>query len=136
EERGPILEWISSSNVTAKHSSILRVLQPGTGEWLLKTELFTTWLSGSGQALWLSGIPGAGKTVLASLVIEQLHNIQQDQPASCIGLAWVYNDYKEAKLLPDDIFLCIARQLAALSPAIYNHFKSAHREDPHKPLGL
>ncbi|KAJ7109031.1 hypothetical protein C8R43DRAFT_904990 [Mycena crocata] len=130
EEQGPILDWISTVNVYAKHCDVLRALQPGTGQWLVETESFKVWLAGSGKALWLPGIPGAGKTVLASLIVEHLDAVQTSQHH--IGLAWIYCNYKEkSKETLDSNFFSIARQLAAVSPEIYNHFKSAHRQDPH-----
>ncbi|GAB1319448.1 hypothetical protein MFIFM68171_09658 [Madurella fahalii] len=49
-----------------------RVCQ-GTGKWLLKSPAFTEWLDGSERSkrcLWLQGIPGSGKTFLASTVIQ------------------------------------------------------------------
>ncbi|KAJ7109047.1 ankyrin repeat-containing domain protein, partial [Mycena crocata] len=103
----------------------------GTGEWLLEADGFESWVGGKGKALWLPGIPGAGKTVLASMVIEYLRNIQRQQPA-CIGLAWVYFNYKEESTQsPDAILLSITRQLADFSTVLYNHFKSAYKKNPH-----
>ncbi|KAJ7109062.1 hypothetical protein C8R43DRAFT_904971, partial [Mycena crocata] len=42
---------------------------------------FAAWFDGKGKTLWLPAMPGAGKTVLASLVIQYLRNIQREQPA-------------------------------------------------------
>ncbi|WKT45256.1 NACHT nucleoside triphosphatase [Fusarium oxysporum f. sp. vasinfectum] len=52
----------------------------GTGKWLFRDASFQNWLDGKEKAnriLWLRGIPGAGKTLLASSVIkhtQQLNN--------------------------------------------------------------
>ncbi|KAH8691089.1 hypothetical protein GQ44DRAFT_636325, partial [Phaeosphaeriaceae sp. PMI808] len=46
---------------------------PGTGDWLLGNERFSSWFNPyprTAPLLWLSGIPGAGKTVLASFIID------------------------------------------------------------------
>ncbi|KAJ7164796.1 hypothetical protein C8R43DRAFT_864446, partial [Mycena crocata] len=127
-----ILDWISPINVFLKHSDVLRTLQPGTGEWLLRTEAFTAWLFGKGKVLWLPGIPGAGKTVLVSLIIEQLRNIQRNQQPTRTGLAWVYYNYKEESTqTPHAIFLSLTRQLTDSSVDLYKHFKSAHKRNPH-----
>ncbi|KAJ7145178.1 hypothetical protein C8R43DRAFT_1070316 [Mycena crocata] len=129
EDRGLILDWISPINDFAKHLDLLCARQAGTGDWLLRTTTFDSWLDGSGKALWLSGIPGAGKTVLASMIIEHLSNIQQP---TRIGLAWVYFDYKEESTqTPHAIFLSITRQLADSSPELYNHFRSVDHQNPH-----
>ncbi|KAH6889038.1 hypothetical protein BKA70DRAFT_1163664, partial [Coprinopsis sp. MPI-PUGE-AT-0042] len=46
----------------------------GTGMWLVKGDKFRLWLEPNGdiKIFWGSGIPGAGKTLLASIVIEHL----------------------------------------------------------------
>ncbi|KAJ7434164.1 hypothetical protein FB451DRAFT_945054, partial [Mycena latifolia] len=131
-----ILAWISPVDVFAKHFDVFRTLQPGTGQWLLDAAAFQTWMGGSGKALWLVGIPGAGKTVLASLAIEHLRTVQRKQSstsaASDIGVAWVYYNYKEASTqTPDAVLLSIARQLAGSSTDLYTDFKSAYKRDPH-----
>ncbi|KAJ7164799.1 ankyrin repeat-containing domain protein [Mycena crocata] len=132
EERGPTLDRISSVDVFAKHSAVLSSLRPGTGQWLIETEDFKAWLRGRSKFLWLPGIPGAGKTVLASLVIEHLRAIQRGQSTSTIGLAWVYYNYKEESTqTPDAVLLSITRQLVGSSTELYSHFKSAYK-DPHK----
>ncbi|SPO07054.1 uncharacterized protein DNG_09748 [Cephalotrichum gorgonifer] len=45
---------------------------PGTAKWLAQDQVFNQWMDLSSQAtrlLWLQGIPGAGKTFLASWVV-------------------------------------------------------------------
>ncbi|KAJ7484361.1 ankyrin repeat-containing domain protein, partial [Mycena latifolia] len=132
-ERGEILAWISPVNVIAKHFDVFRTLQRGTGQWLLDDPAFQAWINGSREALWLVGIPGAGKTVLASLVIEHLRTTQREWPTvHSIGVAWVYYNYKEASTqTPDAVLLSIARQLAGSSTDIYTEFKSAYKRDPY-----
>ncbi|KAK3385840.1 ankyrin repeat-containing domain protein [Podospora didyma] len=44
---------------------------PFTGLWLTHGDEFKTWLSTPQSKLWLAGIPGAGKTVLAGAMIEE-----------------------------------------------------------------
>ncbi|KAF5712258.1 Nacht domain-containing protein [Fusarium mundagurra] len=50
----------------------------GTGKWLFRNESFQNWLAGIEKAkpiLWLRGIPGAGKTLLASSVIKHTQSL-------------------------------------------------------------
>lgn len=46
----------------------------GTGMWLLNRADYAQWKAGSTHALWLYGIPGCGKTILSSAVIEDLQS--------------------------------------------------------------
>lgn len=82
---------------------------PGTGNWLLQSSQYQTWHSGPSSILWLWGIPGAGKTVLASMVISEIEstiNINQ-------GLAYFHCSYKTPETQsPARILGCLAKQLA------------------------
>ncbi|KAI1420542.1 NACHT domain protein [Xylaria sp. FL1777] len=52
----------------------------GTGAWLLQDATFKTWLNFASQearVLWLQGIPGAGKTYLASEVIKKTQSMKR-----------------------------------------------------------
>ena len=54
QRREKILDWISTSENESKHNAIRMPRVPGTGEWLLDTEEFTTWRMGedSPSVLW------------------------------------------------------------------------------------
>ncbi|PYH80228.1 hypothetical protein BO82DRAFT_393179 [Aspergillus uvarum CBS 121591] len=50
----------------------------GSGAWLLRDKAFTRWLdfsAGTSPVLWLQGIPGAGKTFLASLAVDKARTV-------------------------------------------------------------
>ncbi|KFG86036.1 hypothetical protein MANI_029080 [Metarhizium anisopliae] len=73
KERDDILDLIMSSpTYEDQHKDILKQRHPGTGQWFLESREFTEWLWGDCQSLYCPGIPGAGKTVLASIAIEHL----------------------------------------------------------------
>ncbi|KAK0436203.1 hypothetical protein EV421DRAFT_2086725 [Armillaria borealis] len=66
-----VVKWLEPLNSEAKLQGVRERRQPGTCEWLLSHRLFASWYS-SGWFLWLNGIPGNGKTLLASFVIDHL----------------------------------------------------------------
>ncbi|CAI0650061.1 unnamed protein product [Colletotrichum noveboracense] len=70
----------------------IRLRQSGTGIWLQKLQDFQHWLSEPGSRLWLKGIPGAGKTVLAGSIIESALK----RSTEAIPSAFFFCDYKEA----------------------------------------
>lgn len=73
EKRNVLLSRLSTIDFEAIHGGVSSCRTIGTGQWLLHTEEFESWLGSSSNAtLWCRGIPGAGKTVLASLVLDHL----------------------------------------------------------------
>ena len=89
-----VLQWFLGANALLDHEDICKVRQefPNSGAWLLKHPDYSSWKEDSVprvSTLWLSGIPGAGKTVLASLVIE---NCKEDVNASTAFFYCKYDD--------------------------------------------
>ncbi|KAJ6595809.1 ankyrin repeat domain-containing protein, partial [Mycena vulgaris] len=87
-----ILEWMSPLNSFQRQADIFSNWQPGTGGWLLADAKFKEWKSVLGQVLWCRGMPGAGKTVLASLIVNHLEAQVQN---NIFGLACLYLNHKE-----------------------------------------
>ncbi|RYO87951.1 hypothetical protein DL766_010235 [Monosporascus sp. MC13-8B] len=71
-ERQIILDWITPIDYTPQQNDYFSRRQAGTGEWLLDSTEYQAWLKTDGQTLFCPGIPGAGKTILASVVIENI----------------------------------------------------------------
>ncbi|KAI9869334.1 MAG: hypothetical protein M1813_000123 [Trichoglossum hirsutum] len=79
-QRIAVIEWLSPANSTMDQESYssLRALYPGTGLWLLSDAKLKAWsdpLSSDVPILWVHGIPGSGKTILASVVVEEVTKI-------------------------------------------------------------
>ncbi|KAH6889043.1 hypothetical protein BKA70DRAFT_1163670, partial [Coprinopsis sp. MPI-PUGE-AT-0042] len=68
----------------------------GTGMWLVKGDKFRLWLEPNGdiKIFWGSGIPGAGKTILASIVIEYLETLCKETDIK-ICVCYVFFRYSD-----------------------------------------
>jgi Cdc6-like AAA superfamily ATPase len=76
--------------------------QKGTGEWFLKSAPFIEWLEGKKKTLFCPGIPGAGKTMVASIVVNHLKTSFPDDRTGTAFLYCIYkreNDQKVGDLL-------------------------------------
>ncbi|KAJ7509743.1 hypothetical protein B0H11DRAFT_1846849, partial [Mycena galericulata] len=91
-QRREIIDWPSPINFFQRQADISRTRQPGTGGWLLEHARFEQWVNGSPVNLWCCGMPGAGKTLLASVVVEHLEARSKDEN---IGIACMYLNYHE-----------------------------------------
>ena len=70
-----ILGWLKSSDSFTNHESARHKHEPTTGNWFIQSNAFHQWTNGTGMSLWLNGIPGAGKTILCSTIIEYVKEL-------------------------------------------------------------
>ncbi|KAK8248585.1 hypothetical protein IWZ00DRAFT_489585 [Phyllosticta capitalensis] len=99
---------ISSLDFSGTHEQFYDAVTPGTGQWFLDSEQFQLWMSKKTQNLWCFGKPGAGKSLLASIVVEKLR-----RKNNC-KVAFVYLSYKEKygqEHSIRDLLGCLASQL-------------------------
>lgn len=70
--KNDILDWLSNVNYTAIKADALEKKCDETGQWILTLPVFQAWIEGDNPTLFCSGVPGGGKTMTASVVIEYL----------------------------------------------------------------
>ncbi|KAH8650295.1 hypothetical protein BGZ60DRAFT_389194, partial [Tricladium varicosporioides] len=112
-----VLDWLTPVNYGSQQSDFINRRQPGTGQWLLESEEFQTWLNSDQQTLFCPGIPGAGKTILTSIVVEELTSRFSMDPG--VGIAYIYCNFQrqdEQKI--DNLLTSLLRQLAASQPSL------------------
>lgn len=92
-QRQEVYRWLERTNPSSLHNLAVKNHEPETGTWLLRLPEWQNWLhqSDASRLLWLHGIPGAGKTVLASFLIEELK--KQCSYSEEIGRAYYYCHY-------------------------------------------
>ena len=109
KERRKVLDWIQPYDPYQNHRMSLRLRYPGTGLWFVESDKIKSWLTCPRAKLWCYGIPGAGKTVLASFIIQEA--IEQSCPN--VAVAFFYCDYKNAATQePRNILGSLACQFA------------------------
>jgi len=129
QEHKEILGWLTPIDYTHQQIDYMTRRQPGTGQWLLDSAKYQIWLETEKQTLFCPGIPGAGKTILTSLVIKDL-NIRFQDDAS-IGIAYLYcnfrrRDEQKAEDLLAGLLKQLSQQRSSLPDsvrALYNHHK-------------
>lgn len=89
----------------------MRKRQPGTGQWLIESELFGNWEASSKQTLFCEGIPGAGKTIQSAIVIDYLQSKFHHQ-SDDVGIAFIFCNYQpQQKQRPEVLLLSLCKQL-------------------------
>lgn len=98
------------------YQAALKSRRPGTGGWLTESDSFKTWSLHDYGIFWLRGLPGCGKTVLTSTVVEYVHFTLASKDKG-VALAYFYIDYRDpAKQSIDACLGILVRQLLDLNP--------------------
>ena len=125
KERRKVLHWIQPYDPHQNHVMSLRLRHPGTGVWFMECDEMKFWLRSPGARLWCYGIPGAGKTVLASSIIQAA--IEQSCPN--VAVAFFYCDYKNvATQEPRNILGSFACQFALQDEAGYERLREFYEK--------
>jgi SpoVK/Ycf46/Vps4 family AAA+-type ATPase len=60
-----LVKWLSPLHYNVKHEESVEKHQQDTGTWLFEKEIYQKWEQSTRSGLWIHGIPGCGKTILA-----------------------------------------------------------------------
>ncbi|KAH6672655.1 hypothetical protein F5X68DRAFT_246927, partial [Plectosphaerella plurivora] len=84
--------------------------------------------------LWLHGLPGSGKTVLASFAIEHLKKVRREKPGSCLAYYYCHYSHGEDEALPMLAWLVsqACRQLHWVPPELRDLFDQGHDPQVHE----
>lgn len=93
-KRQDIHKWLAAPDPYANHVASRKKRQPKTGDWFITGKSYERWLTQSDSFLWLYGIPGSGKTILCSTIIENLIRYSEQMPQT--ALAYFYFDFNDA----------------------------------------
>lgn len=125
KEQRDIYGFFGSESPEDRHRTNMRLRHPETGIWLLDDDDFIAWIDGRLPKLWLTGIPGAGKTVLASVIIEEAWSRVE---IGKIAVAYFYCDYKDTNSQdPIKILGSIATQLAQQSVEAFELLQKVYK---------
>ena len=95
ERNEQILQWLAAPDPSSNHNKACQSKQQGTGRWFIESANYINWKTQQSSFLWLHGIPGCGKTVLCSTVVEDIAS--RCQVGSRKILAYYYFDFNESK---------------------------------------
>ncbi|KAL8760737.1 MAG: hypothetical protein Q9184_003095 [Pyrenodesmia sp. 2 TL-2023] len=127
-KREGILKTFGKVDPSKNQKMGLKLRQQGTGSWLIESQEFGEWSQTNNAKLWLHGIPGAGKTVLAATVIEEALRTSNTSHA----VAFFYCDYKDtATQEPRLILGSLSQQIAKQDEQSFAKLQSfCERQNP------
>jgi hypothetical protein len=97
----------------------------------LKSTEFQSWVNQNKQTLFCPGIPGAGKTIITSIVVDDLH--RRFQKDVRVGIAYLYCDFRrKQEQTPENLLASLLKQLAQQQRSVPESVKRLHKDHKSK----
>lgn len=88
------------------------------------------WLQQSNQILFCPGIPGAGKTIITSIIVQHLHNKYRNDPT--VGIAYLYCNFRQQhEQKSTDLILSLLKQFIQEQPFIEESVRNLYETEDH-----
>ena len=135
EERQTILEWLTTTDYAPQQSDFINRRELGTGQWLIDSEEYQTWVQTPKQTLFFPGIPGGGKTILTAITINDL--TMRFRGEADIGIAYLYCNFRrQDEQKADDLLASLLKQLSQERASLPDNVKALyerHKDERTRP---
>ncbi|KAH7085265.1 hypothetical protein BKA63DRAFT_499280 [Paraphoma chrysanthemicola] len=99
-QRWEIYRWLEKTDPSPLHNRAWKLHEQETSSWMLRSPEWNEWLAGNLRCLWVHGIPGAGKTILASFLVEQLKSHCKQQERIAFSYYYCYFGHNQDEASP------------------------------------
>lgn len=131
EERQNILEWLTTIDYASQQSDFINRREVGTGQWLIDSEEYQAWVQTPKQTLFCPGIPGAGKTILTAIAIDDL--TMRFGSEADIGIAYLYCNFRrQDEQKADGLLASLLKQLSQLRASLPDTVKALYERHKDK----
>jgi hypothetical protein len=132
EETQKVLSWLCPLSTNGAHVSLENALNrrlPGTGKWFLESRVLRYWMASKESSLlssiWVTGLPGSGKTLLCASVIERILSLEVKN----IAVLYFFCDHRDpSKLTHDNFVMTLTRQMLNHSSEFVEQAKRVYDE--------
>jgi hypothetical protein len=137
EETQKVLSWLCPLPTSGAQVSLANALArhlPGTGAWFLDSKLFQSWISNKDSAelssVWITGLPGSGKTLLCASTIQKLLTIKaRNSTLGGMAILYFFCDHRDPnKVTHDNFVMTLTRQMLEHSPEFTEQAKRMYDE--------
>lgn len=126
-KRREVLEAFNKVNPRLELENNRNLRHPMTGLWLTESSDFEDWYSTPKARIWCSGIPGAGKSVIAGAIIDECLQRTQTKPGTAVG--YFFCTYRDPlTFTTNNILSSLCSQLALQDEAAYRILEKYHDE--------
>ncbi|KAI1371926.1 ankyrin repeat-containing domain protein [Hypoxylon crocopeplum] len=128
QARRDVLEFFTrDANPRPDFEMNKKLRHPLTGVWFMESPEFQEWHDNPGSKIWISGIPGAGKSVLAGAMIMEC--LQLSSANNRMGSAYFFCTHKDSRThLPKNILSSLASQIARQNGGAFQILEEYYEE--------
>ncbi|KAG4283041.1 hypothetical protein FPRO06_09714 [Fusarium proliferatum] len=96
------IRWLERTNPSSLHNIAFSKHEPLTTAWVNNSSQWKAWVSSASETrlIWIHGLPGAGKTVLASYVIEELEKLCEPANGSVCSYYYCHYSHNQDETVP------------------------------------
>lgn len=93
------------------YEKALKQRLPGTGFWFIESVQYKKWKADPASFLWINGIPGCGKTVLTSTILQHMFHYCENAPGKAVS--YFYFDFSDLqKRAPEPMVRSLVSQFS------------------------
>ncbi|KAI9791792.1 MAG: hypothetical protein M1835_000095 [Candelina submexicana] len=92
-EQREIYDWLAKTDPTSNFNAARQLHEVTTGSWFIEGKEYLSWKTTAHSFLWLHGIPGSGKTVLSSTIVNDLILATKNQVSKLV--AYYFFDFND-----------------------------------------
>ena len=85
------MQWLDAPDPSTNYNKALKDRNPRTGSWFIEGSTYADWKITRGSFIWLHGIPGCGKTILSSTILQNV--LDQYSEKSNSAVLFFYFDF-------------------------------------------
>ncbi|CAO2647508.1 Nn.00g084300.m01.CDS01 [Neocucurbitaria sp. VM-36] len=141
-KRRDVYKWLETTDASTIHNRSRKLYEPHTASWMLRTPEWPLWIQGKHRCLWVHGIPGAGKSILASYLAEEVeeHCKSSSNDTSQFGHAYYYcyfgHDQDESSHFLRWIIGQLCRQSERVPEELHDMYNSGKAPTPSSLLSI
>ena len=130
-QRQEVYRWLQHTDPSSLHFRAQKDYEPGTGNWILRTPEWSSWLSATSaneRCLWIHGIPGAGKTVLISYLIQHIKHHCSTSPTRKCAYVYYYCYFGRNQNEAAPFLRWLVNQLCRQADSIPNYINRLYKD--------
>lgn len=130
-----IQRWLHAPDPSTNYQIALNQRLPGTGLWFLESKQYASWKRKYESIMWLHGLAGCGKTVLSTIILQDVFNYCREKPGRVV--AYFYFDFKDyqkrsVNLMLRSLILQLSSRLM-VAPTKLDTLYSEHKDGKQQP---